>query len=207
MTTVINRNQTPGAPLPPTWAQGPPGPPGPPGPIGPQGFPGEDGRPGGPGIMGPPGPPGEPGPIGPPGMSLPGAQGSVGPQGPQGVQGPTGPTGPQGEAGSGITMRGSVATSGDLPASGNAQGDAYIVQEDDSLWIWDGVEWVSGGSIQGPPGATGPQGEQGPTGAQGPEGPAGEADLDPWSVATGHLTSTPDNTFDIGASGATGTAK
>jgi len=80
-------------------------------------------------------------------------------------------------------MQGSVATSGDLPPSGNTQGDAYIVQEDDSLWIWDGAAWVSGGSIQGPPGATGPAGAQGPTGAQGlkgdtgatgPEGPEGD---------------------------------
>jgi hypothetical protein len=70
-------------------------------------------------------------------------------------------------------MKGSVATSGNLPASGNHQGDAYIVQSDDSLWIWDGTQWVSGGSIQGPPGATGSTGAQGPAGATGAQGPQG----------------------------------
>jgi hypothetical protein len=81
-------------------------------------------------------------------------------------------------------MQGSVATAGDLPASGNTQGDAYIVQADDSLHIWDGTVWVSGGSIQGPPGAQGPvgpqgvQGPQGDTGAQGPVGPTGPAGAD-----------------------------
>ena len=74
-------------------------------------------------------------------------------------------------------MKGSVATSGALPSSGNTQGDAYIVQSDDSLWIWDGTTWVSGGSIQGPPGSTGAQGiqgVQGPTGATGSQGPKGD---------------------------------
>lgn len=43
-------------------------------------------------------------------------------------------------------------------ASANNQGDAYIVTADDSFWMWDGAAWVSGGSIQGPAGATGPSG-------------------------------------------------
>lgn len=153
----------------PTGATGPQGPegppsttPGPPGPTGPQGPQGVQGAPG---VAGPTGP------QGPPGI-----QGPEGPQGDQGQQGIQGPSGPQGATGTGITMRGSVATSGDLPVSGNTQGDAYIVQADDSLWIWDGTKWVSGGSIQGPPGSQGPQGVQGPkgdtgaTGAQGPQG-------------------------------------
>jgi hypothetical protein len=108
------------------------------------------------------------GPTGPQGPA-----GDTGPQGPQGIQGVDGPTGPQGEAGTGVTMRGAVATEAALPPSGNAPGDAYIVQADDSLWIWDSSEWVSGGPIQGPPGAPGVQGEQGPTGATGPQGPLG----------------------------------
>ena len=93
-----------------------------------------------------------------------GPQGLTGPQGPEGPTGPTGPQGPQGVqgvAGTGITMQGSVATTIDLPTNGNTKGDAYIVQSDDSLHIWDGTQWVSGGSIQGP------------TGAQGPIGPTG----------------------------------
>jgi hypothetical protein len=104
---------------------------------------------------------------------------TLGPQGERGAQGPQGPQGiqgPQGSTGTGILMKGSVATVGNLPATGNTQGDAYIVQSDDSLQIWNGVAWISGGSIQGPPGAQGPQGPQGiqgPTGATGATGAAG----------------------------------
>lgn len=111
---------------------------------------------------------------------LSGEQGPPGPAGPQGEAGPQGPQGPQGiqgsqgAAGTGITMRGSVPTSGDLPTQAT-QGDAYIVQADDSLWIYDGTQWVSGGSIQGPPGAQGPQGPQGLVGLQGPVGASGAA--------------------------------
>jgi hypothetical protein len=110
-------------------------------------------------------------PQGPPGI-----QGPPGPQGIQGPQGPQGIQGPQGSTGTGITMKGSVPTSADLPATANTQGDAYLVSADDSLWIWDGTKWVDGGSIQGPPGAQGPQGaqgSQGPAGAQGPQGNPG----------------------------------
>jgi hypothetical protein len=84
-----------------------------------------------------------------------------------------GPVGPQGSTGTGVTMQGSVPTVGDLPPTGNTQGDAYIVQADDSLHIWDGTAWVSGGSIQGPPGAEGPQGTVGPQGPQGVKGDQG----------------------------------
>jgi len=168
---------------------GPPGPQGPQGTTGPQGPTGPQGAKGDTGATGPQGATGPTGPQGVKGDT--GTQGPVGPEGPVGPQGSTGPQGPQGPqgaqgaqgaAGTGITMQGSVATAGDLPTSGNTQGDAYIVQADDSLHIWDGTVWVSGGSIQGPPGVqgpVGPQGIQGPTGAtgstgaQGPVGPEG----------------------------------
>jgi len=163
--------------------EGPPGPPGPAGPEGPRGPSGPQGvaGPAGPqgakgdtGATGSTGPQGVPGPTGPKGdTGSQGPQGSVGPQGPQGPQGPVGPQGPQGATGSGITMKGSVPTYQDLPMAGNAQGDAYIVQADDSLWMWDGGKWVSGGSIQGPPGPTGPQGVPGPQGQVGPQGTQG----------------------------------
>jgi hypothetical protein len=70
-------------------------------------------------------------------------------------------------------MKGSVATQSALPATGNTQGDAYIVSADDSLWVWNGAQWISGGSIQGPPGAQGPQGAQGVAGAPGQAGAQG----------------------------------
>ena len=75
-------------------------------------------------------------------------------------------------------MKGSVAAVGNLPANGNDQGDAYINQTDDSLWIWNGTTWISGGSIQGPQGiqgATGSQGIQGNPGADGADGADGAA--------------------------------
>ena len=70
-------------------------------------------------------------------------------------------------------MEGQVATTSDLPSSGNTKGDAYIVQADDSLHIFDGSAFVSGGSIQGPTGPTGPTGGTGPTGPTGNTGPTG----------------------------------
>ena len=120
---------------------------------------------------GPQGPQGETGPQGP--------AGSTGPQGPQGIQGQQGIQGPQGQPGAGIEFQGFVATVFDLPQP-STQGFAYIVQSDDSFWIYDsnGI-WVNGGSIQGPQGpqgiqgAQGPQGPQGETGPQGPQGPQG----------------------------------
>lgn len=147
------------------------------GPVGPQG---EKGDTGAQGPIGNPGPQGTQGNTGPQGATgaqgvqgTKGDKGDTGSQGPQGIQGNQGPTGPQGATGSGITMKGTVATTATLPTTGNTQGDAYLVSADDSLHIWDGVKWVDGGSIQGPPGATGSQGAQGPIGNTGPQGAQG----------------------------------
>jgi len=87
-----------------------------------------------------------------------------------------GEQGPPGPPGTGLVVKGSVPDSGDLPTTGNLPGDAWITDDDDHLWVWDGDSWVDAGSIQGPPGDTGPQGPPGPTGstgAQGPQGPTG----------------------------------
>jgi hypothetical protein len=166
---------------------------------------------------------GDTGPAGPAGPA--GADGAVGPAGPAGAQGETGITGPtgpqgiqgiQGAAGLGITFLGEVATESALPAGGNTQGDAYLVQTDDSLHVWDNTSWVSGGSIQGPQGIQGAAGEQGiqgesgrdgldstvpgpkgdtgdpgPVGPAGPDGPAGADGADGtnnWSDITGTPT-------------------
>ena len=142
---------------------------GPAGPAGPQGSPGV------PGNQGPAGPQGPQGPAG--------LQGPEGPAGPSGPAGPAGAQGIQGPAGIGINFKGSVAAIANLPANA-AKGDAYLVQADDSLRVWDSGSnsWVNGGSIQGPQGpagvagpagATGPQGPAGPQGPQGIQGPAG----------------------------------
>lgn len=145
--------------------------------VGPQGPKGDAGEPGAKGDAGVQGPKGDVGPQGPEGSE--GLDGEPGPQGPQGIQGvqgpmgPAGPEGPQGPAGLGINVKGSVPTEADLPTAGMAQGDAYIAEDTDHMWVWDGTAWVDAGNIQGPAGPTGPQGEEGPQGAQGPTGATG----------------------------------
>ena len=109
----------------------------------------------------------------------------VGADGQDGQDGAQGPIGPQGGVGPGIVFQGSVATEANLPADGNSQGDAYLVQADDSLHIYDGNAFVDGGSIQGPQGVQGVQGnpgDQGPAGPAGPAGPSG-ADADNNAIA------------------------
>jgi hypothetical protein len=120
------------------------------------------------------------GPTGPVSTEL----GPTGPTGSVGFQGPTGPTGPAGLDGSGITILGSVANVAALPSSGNSAGDAYLVEADNEVYVWDvaNSEWFSIGSIQGPTGPTGPTGVRGddstvpgPTGPTGPTGASGPA--------------------------------
>ena len=143
--------------------------------TGSQGVQGEIGLTGSQGIQGVKGDTGDTGSTG-----LTGPQGPIGNtgadstvQGPQGIQGEQGIQGVQGETGStgtGVTFKGDVANVGSLPSSGNVQGDAYLVQSDDSLHIFDGTSFIDGGSIQGPQGT---QGVQGPQGIQGVQGDAG----------------------------------
>ena len=177
----------------PTGSQGEQGVAGPTGPQGAQGNTGPTGPQGEQGVAGPTGPQGiqgiqgiqgDIGPTGPTGSQ--GIQGDVGPTGPQGIQGEVGPTGPTGSTGSpgvSITMKGEVATVGNLPASGNQVNDAYVVTADGNLYVWDGAAWNDVGQIVGPTGPqgiqgitgpTGPQGIQGETGPTGPTGPQGE---------------------------------
>lgn len=165
----------------PQGATGPQGAVGPTGPIGPQG------------ITGPTGPTGAAsqvtGPTGPTGST-----GATGLQGPTGaastVTGPTGPTGPQGPQGVPITLKGSKATVGDLPSTGNVLNDAWIVDADGDIYVWDGTQWYSAGQIvgaTGPTGAPGVGGSTGPTGPQGDLGPTGPSGV---ISVTGPITNT-----------------
>lgn len=129
------------------------GPEGPAGPQGPQGIQGVQGD------IGPYGPQGDPGPEGP--------------QGPQGETGPQGPQGEMGPQGVSITLQGTVADVASLPSTGNTVNDAYIVEADGDLYVWDGSVWNNVGQIVGPQGPQGVQGEVGPTGPQGETGPQG----------------------------------
>ncbi len=61
--------------------------------------------------------------------------------------------GEKGADGTGISIKGTVTSASLLPNSGNAAGDAYIIDGD--LYIWDGDSWVNVGRIQGTPGADG----------------------------------------------------
>lgn len=155
--------------------QGPAGATGAQGAIGIRGDTGTQGPQGFQGLSGPPGAQGNDGAIG--------SAGPAGPQGIQGIQGVMGDDGAQGPAGTSVTIKGSVATSGDLSSiTGAAVGDGYIATDTGHLWVWNGTTFVDVGKIQGPPGAngspgptgaTGPAGSTGPAGPEGPEGPEG----------------------------------
>lgn len=155
---------------------------------------------GDPGDVGPAGPVGETGPQGPTGPQ--GSIGPSGPVGDDGPPGPSGPVGPKGDSisaafeadelvvyqegveidrqnvrgadGTSVTIKGSVPTSADLPASGNTVGDGYITDDTGHLWTWtDALTWVDAGEIRGPVGPSGPPGPAGPVGDPGPQGPIG----------------------------------
>ena len=116
------------------------------------------------GVQGLAGASGAMGPAGKQGVT--GPQGPAGPQGSQGSQGAQGPQGQKGDVGAGLKIVGTVATPGDLPATGTT-GDGYLVAG--VLYVWTGSAWTNAGPVQGP------KGDAGATGAAGPAGPAGPA--------------------------------
>lgn len=133
---------------------------------------------------------------------------SIGITGPTGPSGTAGPTGPTGTAGTSFIIKGSVATVGDLPSSGNTTGDAYIVTATQDLYVWNGTAWTNVGKIVGPTGptgstgatgATGPTGSNGGIGPTGPMGPTGSTGALGPAGPTGALGS-------VGPAGPTGAA-
>lgn len=121
------------------------------------------------GVQGPPGASGETGATG--------AAGKQGATGAQGAAGPQGSQGPKGDVGAGLKVVGTVATPGDLPATGTT-GDGYLVAG--VLYVWTGSAWTNAGPVQGPKGDTG---AAGPVGPAGPAGPAGTAAVSVHSAA------------------------
>ncbi len=102
--------------------------------------------------------------------------GQVGPQGPKGdtgAQGPQGIQGVKGEKGDSATIvnnRGTLASSQDLPQTGNKVADAFLINNE--VWMWDNNnQWKNLGPIQG---AKGEKGDTGPQGIQGIQGPQGQ---------------------------------
>ena len=115
------------------------------------------------------GPPGPPGTAGDPGV--PGDAGAEGAEGPPGA---AGDPGVDGAPGLGINFMGTLADEAALGGvSDPEQGDAYLIEADDSLHIYDGANFVDGGSIQGPAGADGDAGLPGADGTPGADGDAG----------------------------------
>lgn len=133
---------------------------------------------------------------------------SIGITGPTGPSGTAGPTGPTGTAGTSFIIKGSVATVGNLPTTGNTTGDAYIVTATQDLYVWNGTAWTNVGKIVGPTGptgstgatgATGPTGSNGGIGPTGPMGPTGSTGALGPAGPTGALGS-------VGPTGPTGAA-
>ena len=119
--------------------------------------------------------------------------------GPQGIQGLQGLQGPQGVS---VSIKGTLATVGDLPTTASIN-DTYWIG--DQLYSWDGTQWLNGPHLmgatglsafevaqandpsitdyptylatitgpQGLQGVQGPQGAVGPQGVDGPQGPQG----------------------------------
>ena len=85
-----------------------------------------------------------------------------------------GPTGPEGQQGSGLNVMGSVKTKHDLPTGRNHPGDAHLVEDTSTIWVWSNSgQWVELEHIRGPRGLQGAPGLRGPQGSKGPQGPVG----------------------------------
>lgn len=171
------KNSAPEGPQGPQGEVGPQGPAGPTGPQGPKGDTGAQGSKGNPGEIGQVGPMGLTGPAGKD-STVPGPTGPDGALGLTGATGPQGPRGEQGVAGTGVNLKGHVATVADLP-TGATQGDTYVVDETDHAWSWSETSnsYIDLGKITGPTGETGsqgPAGKDGTNGADGAQGPKGD---------------------------------
>ena len=75
----------------------------------------------------------------------------------KGEKGDTGEQGDQGDQGTGLSVLGAKATVGELPSTGNREGDAWLVSGD--LYIWSGTAWVNAGPFQGDKGDKGDKGD------------------------------------------------
>ena len=92
-----------------------------------------------------------------------GLDGFVGRDGYTGSKGEIGYTGSQGR---GLYVKDVVPTISDLPSINNQIGDAYIVEFDKHLYIWNGTTWLDVGGFSGFTGPRGYTGSQGFTGSR-----------------------------------------
>lgn len=61
--------------------------------------------------------------------------------------------GEDGRDGSSVNIKGSVSSVSELPATGNTEGDGYLING--YLYVWDGDSWENVGQIKGDPGEDG----------------------------------------------------
>ena len=107
------------------------------------------------------------------------------------VVGDDGPIGPTGATGQGITVKNSVATTGDLPTGAGAVqiGDLYVVDADGHGYVAKVAnptgpgDYTDIGKLQGPAGTAGAAGPTGPTGPTGDAGDSIDCGLDSHSGA------------------------
>ena len=105
-----------------------------------------------------------------------GYTGSLGYSGSQGIQGFTGSlgySGSKGETGTSLTLTGVVASSSNLPSSGNVIGDTYLTSDTGHIWIWGNGIWNDGGQFTGYTGSRGVDGVIGYNGSIGYTGSRG----------------------------------
>ena len=86
--------------------------------------------------------------------------------------------GAQGDQGTGLDLRGILASTDELPApEESTPGQAYLVgtEAENVLWIFDETQnqYRPAGPLRGETGPQGPKGDMGATGAQGPKGDTG----------------------------------
>ena len=85
-----------------------------------------------------------------------------------GIPGPPGPPGPIGPPGQGVQISGAVDTYANLPLVNAHQFEFWIVDDTNTLYYSDGIDWIDFGSpIQGPQGDKGEDGANGTNGQNG----------------------------------------
>ena len=109
-----------------------------------------------------------------------GYSGFSGISGYSGVSGYSGFSGYSGQQGTSINIIGSVPTPLDLPLTGNLN-DAYIVDSDGDLYVWNGTLWSNVGQIVGPSGQSGISGYSGAIGQSGISGYSGFSGISGYS--------------------------
>ena len=122
-----------------------------------------------------------------------GESGYSGWSGESGFSGTSGYSGWSGTQGTSITIKGSVPNVASLPLIGNQVNDAYIVDDDGDLWVWNGTAWYDAGQIVGPVGQSGfsgysgiaDSGYSGFSGTSGQSGFSGISGFSGWSGESG----------------------